>query len=458
MTVQTEQAFPREEQLADICTSEFRSLERGLFSGQPSFLRELRKRSMSRFRELGFPTTRMEDWKNTSVSPIANSAYLRPVGPPGKLSQNRMTPFFIEGTNRIVILNGRFSPGLSSLDRVPPSVEVKTLPDAIHCSSEKLEPFLGQIADYHNHAFVALNTAFIEEGVFVHIPEGVVLHTPLHLLYVAAPGEETTLFHPRNLIYAGPNSKATIIEQYIALNPEPNRPQASYLTNLVTEMVVDENGWIQHIKLQQESPESHHVCTTQILQRSHSSVSTISISSGGKLTRNDVNVVLDGEGCECRMHGLVLAKGRQHVDNHTFLDHAKPHCTSHELYKGIYGDRSHGIFNGRIVVRKDAQKTNADQANQNLLLSRQALVNSNPQLEINADDVRCTHGSTTGQVNQEAVFYLRSRGLDEKTARFLLIHGFASEIIHEIQVEPVRNSVSHFLHAWLLKTLPEAIG
>lgn len=430
-------------------TSEFSKLEKNFFSEQPEFIRDLRRRSISRFSELGFPTTRMEDWRNTSVATIAKTQYRCSVEQPEDVSPEIIAPYMMEGANRVVILNGRYSAEFSSLESLPETVDIKSLWEAFQGSPEKVEPFLGQFADYHNQAFVALNTAFMEDGVFLHIPENLVLESPIHLLYLFKSLQKNTVFHPRNLIHAGSNSEATVIEHYVGLDGGP------YFTNHVTELVADENASIQHIKCQDESEKSNHISTIQSVQQAHSSVSTISLSVGGRLTRNDVNVILDGEGCECYMGGLVLARERQHVDNHTFIHHLKPHCTSHEVYRAIHGGRSHGVFNGRILVHQDAQKTNADQANQNLLLSRHALVNSNPQLEINADDVRCTHGSTTGQVDEEAIFYLRTRGLDPRTAHFVMIRGFANEIVEQIRAESFRNYTSELLSHWLSGALSE---
>ncbi|MFQ6674074.1 MAG: Fe-S cluster assembly protein SufD, partial [Fidelibacterota bacterium] len=225
--------------------------------------------------------------------------------------------------------------------------------------------------------------------------------------------------------------------------------ERNYFTNVVTELVASENASLHHVKLQEESPQASHISATTVLQHAHSRLFTCSISVGGRLIRNDVKIRLDGEGCHCLMNGLVLARSRQHVDNHTFISHDKPHCSSHQLYKGIYDGKSHGVFNGRIHVTKEGQKTDADQTNKNLLLSKDALVNSNPQLEINADDVRCTHGSTTGQIDEEALFYLRTRGLERRVAQMLLIRGFAHEIIDGIPSEVLRHYVDGTLGTWL---------
>jgi len=254
-----------------------------------------------------------------------------------------------------------------------------------------------------------------------------------------------TVSHPRNLILAGDDSQTMIVESYIGLN------NALYFTNAVTEIVAGENAVVAHYKLQRESEEAFHISTVQASLNHSSNFSSHSIDLGGALVRNDVNAVLDGKGIECTLDGLYMVAGRQHVDNHTRIDHVKPHCSSRELYKGVLGGRSKGVFNGKIYVHKDAQKTDAKQTNKNLLLSEDAVINTKPQLEIYADDVKCTHGTTIGQLDQEAIFYLRSRGIDLEAARGLLTYAFASEMIGRIKVEPVRAQLEHLLLARLRK-------
>jgi len=391
----------------------------------------------------------MEDWKNTSVTSIAKTVYRSSVAQPELFHSEILSPYLVNHCHHAVMLNGQFSHHLSTLDQVPGTFEIQSLSQAIYQSPDKLTPYLGQIANYTDHAFVALNTAFFDDGVFVYIPENQIIDTPIHLVYVSSPIEKNPLYSPRNLIYVGRNSRITIIEHYIGLSHPSLDLNQDYLSNSVTEFIIKENASVHHIKLQQESLKSNHISTTQILQETNSTISTVSVILGGKLTRNDINVVLDGEGGECRLLGLVLAKAQQHMDNHTFITHTVPHCTSYELVKGIHTDRSQGVFNGRIRVLQDAQKTNANQINRNLLLSKNAVVNSNPQLEINADDVKCTHGSSTGQIDKESLFYLRTRGLDLKTAQLLMINGFASEIIERIKIESLRTYVSQLLSDWL---------
>jgi Fe-S cluster assembly protein SufD len=326
-------------------------------------------------------------------------------------------------------------------------VKAGSLATALNSDSALVEPHLARHAGYQDHPFVALNTAFLQDGAFVSIPRGKAVERPIHLLFVSTHDRRgtATVSHPRNLILAGDDSQAMVIESYIGLN------NALYFTNAVTEIVAGENAVVAHYKLQRESEEAFHISTVQASLSHNSNFSSHSIDLGGALVRNDVNAVLDGKGIECTLDGLYMVAGRQHVDNHTRIDHVKPHCSSRELYKGVLGGRSKGVFNGKIYVHKDAQKTDAKQTNKNLLLSEDAVINTKPQLEIYADDVKCTHGTTIGQLDQEAIFYLRSRGIDLEAARGLLTYAFASEMIGRIKVEPVRAQ----LETLLLTRLPE---
>src|SRR5262249_887706 len=273
------------------------------------------------------------------------------------------------------------------------------------------EPHLARHARFQTNAFTALNTAFIRDGACVLVPKGKTLTEPIHLLFVSSTFGEGAVAHPRNLIVVGPSSQITLVEEYVALD------ESVYFSNAVTEVVAGENAVIDHYKVQRESREAFHIATVQVHQERSSNFSCHSIGLGGGLARTDINVMLDGEGCECVLNGLYLATGHQLIDNHTRIDHAKPHCTSHELYKGILDGKGRGVFNGKIYVHQDAQKTDAKQTNQTLLLSDDAVINTKPQLEIFADDVKCTHGATVGQLDDNAIFYLRSRGIDAAAAR-----------------------------------------
>jgi Fe-S cluster assembly protein SufD len=321
---------------------------------------------------------------------------------------------------------------------------VGSLASALQTDLATVEPHLARFARYDAQPFVALNTALMEDGAFVRIARGVVAEEPIHLLFLTVAEEGPLVTYPRNLILADENSQATIVETYAALDG------GVYFNNVVTEIIAAENAVLDHYKIQQESEGAFHIATQQVQQDRDSNFTSHSISLGGALVRNDINAVLNGTGIESTVNGLYLASGRQHVDNHTAIDHAKPHCNSHELYKGILDGHATGVFNGKIFVRPDAQKTDAKQTNQNLLLSADATINTKPQLEIFADDVRCTHGATVGQLDADAIFYLRSRGLGLEEARGLLTYAFASDILERVKVAPLRAE----LEKQLLSRLP----
>ena len=302
-----------------------------------------------------------------------------------------------------------------------------------------MKAILARYARFQSHAFVALNTAALEDGAFISIPRNAVVDEPIHLLFVSTATEHPTVSHPRTLILAGENSQATIVETYVG--PEGD----VYFTNAVTEVVCAENAVIDHYKVQRESLAAFHIATMQVQLARSSNFTSHSIGLGGRLVRNDANAVLGGEGGECTLNGVYLANGRQLMDNHTAIDHAMPHCNSHEVYKGIIDGHARGVFNGKIFVRPDAQKTDAKQTNQTLLLSPDAQIHTKPQLEIFADDVRCTHGATIGQFSADALFYLRARGINKDDARALLTYAFASDIVSRIKVEPIRAQLDHAL-------------
>ncbi len=410
-------------------------------AGDPAWLVRLRKSAIARFAELGFPGPRNEDWKFTSVAPLTKLRFERGLAYEGEvLSADRLEEHLFPGCIRLAFVNGRFTAGLSSVSGLPKGIIVESLADALEKHLELVEPHLGRYAKHSDLAFTALNTAFLQDGAFVHIPKGVMVERPIHLLFVTA-ADEPTVAYPRNLIVAEANTQVALVESYISL------AQGVALTNAVSEIVASEGAVIDHYKVQRESAKAFHFANTQVVQRRGSNFSTHYIGLGGELVRNEVRVLLDAEGCEATVNGLYLAGGKQHIDNHTVIDHAKPHCASHELYKGILDGQARGVFNGKIFVRQDAQKTDAKQTNQTLLLSDDAVINTKPQLEIFADDVKCTHGATVGQLEENQLFYLRSRGLGEEQARNLLIYAFANDIVGRIKVAPVRAQLEEILLA-----------
>ncbi len=356
------------------------------FTNQPAadpWLQMLREKGFQRFSEMGFPSTHDEEWRFTNVAPIARSTF------------------------RASRTDDRF---LSSVI-----------------------PELGRYVDLNANAFVALNTAFLGSVTVHRIPVGAVLDQPIEIVYETPEGASA---HPRTLILVGANAQCTIVETY--------HGKGAYFTNAVTEIVLGENAVVDHYKVQRESRDAFHVATMQVHVGRSANFSSHSISLGGALVRNDANAVLS-EGCEATLNGLYLVNGSQHVDNHTVIDHAKPHGTSHELYKGILDGTANAVFNGRIIVRKDAQKTDSKQTNKNLVLSDNAVIHTKPELQIHADDVRCTHGATIGQLDSEAMFYLQSRGIGKQDARSLLTYAFAQDIIDRVKVQSVKDDLERFL-------------
>jgi Fe-S cluster assembly protein SufD len=422
--------------------AEYETFETELGS-QPESMATLRHAGLAQFEKVGFPTTRQEEWRKTNVAPIARSTFVRP----GKhsLNERKPDPFRLPDCVELVFVNGRFDRKLSGLGTLPEGVFAGSLAAALEQVPELVMPHLGQYADLE-HPFVALNTAHIEDGVFIHVPRGVVVEATIHALFLAtAEGEEAPAMYPRNLIVAEESSQLTVVETYGGYTGE------RYFNCPVTEIVGGANSVVDHYRLGQEGTEGFHVATQKIHLGRDANFFTHSITHGGALVRNDIQAMLDGEGIHCTLNGLYLARGTQHVDHHMRVDHAKPHCHSYELFKGILEDRARAVFNGRIYVHQDAQKTDAKQSSRNLLLSPDAMAQSNPQLEIFADDVRCTHGSTTGHLDDEAVFYLRSRGIGEEAAKSLLTYAFAGEVLNEIRLEAVRKDLENFLFTRLPK-------
>ncbi len=421
--------------------SHFERIERESEGRGQEWLLRLRKAAMARFVELGFPTTRHEEWRHTNVAPLADTAFEYADGVATDGPIERIDPLALtEGMGAILVfVNGRYAPALSRSRELPAGVKIGSLAAAMEEDRERIELHLARHARYQDQAFTALNTALMEDGAFVYVPRGTVLEAPIHFVFVATARGQAIALHPRNLIIAEANSQATILETYVGSNDE------SYFTNTVTEVVAGGNAIIDHYKIERESDRAFHVGTLQLHQDRQSSVSSHAMSFGGKLVRNDINAVLDGEGGQCALSGLYVVEGSQHVDNHLVVEHAKPRCDSREFFKGILDGKARGVFSGRIIVREGAQKTDAKQTNMSLLLSPDAQVESRPQLEILADDVKCTHGATIGQISDDAIFYLRSRGITEEAARNVLVYAFARESLGRIRVEPLRRQIEQWL-------------
>jgi Fe-S cluster assembly protein SufD len=385
--------------------------------GAPSWLGELRRGAFARFSSLGFPTTKVEAWRYTSVRPIVETAW----------TLAGRAPSFAKGEGVLVC----------------------DLREAIASHPEKLRPFIGTIAGFEKSAFAALNTAFFEDGVFVEIAKEAVVAEPIELIFEASGAEVPEVSYPRVLVVAGERSQATVIETWTGRGGRP------YFTNAVTEIALGGGALLEHVKVQREDEAAFHIQTIAARVGRSSRFTSHNVALGAALARTDLDVLLAEEGAECELNGLFLGSGHQHLDNHTVIDHAKPHGVSRELYKGIMDGWARGVFHGMVIVRPGAQKTDAIQTNKNLLLSKEALVNSTPALQILADDVKCKHGSTTGQLDAATLFYLRSRGIGEVEARALLTWAFASDVVGRIHVPSVRAVVEKALGA-RLPSPPEA--
>ena len=405
---------------------------------QPAWLFPIRKAAMARFAEVGFPTIRDEDWRFTNVAPIAKRAF----APVTKYSRGNLSAadlnrysFTSLDASRLVFVNGHFSAEFSSVKPQPDGVKISSLAAALKTDSALVEKHLGRYAREEPGAFGALNTAFFQDGAFIYVPAGKTVAEPVHLLYITTPDNVGTTTFPRNLIVAEKSSRLTVIESHVAGGA------GAYFTDTVSEMAIGENAVVEHCKLQDESPEAFHLAAICAHLGRSSNFITHSIATGARLSRNNIRTHLAAEGVECVLNGLYLTRDEQLADHHMVVDHAKPHCNSHEYYNGILDGKSKGVFHGRILVRPDAQKTDAKQTNKNLLLSDDATIDTKPQLEIYADDVKCTHGATVGQLNEESIFYLRARGIGAETARRMLIHAFAGEIIDRIRYAPAREEM-----------------
>lgn len=401
----------------------------------PKWLTLRREKALERFGTVGFPTTRQEEWRFTSVAPVARTPFsMRSRHECPRVAPDSIKPLrLVEARgSTAVFVNGWFASSLSDLSELPDGVTVGSVADAVVGGNDFLEGHLARYAADEGNPFTALNTAFFQDGALVHVPEGVELDRPIHLLFVSLPGEEPWIWHPRNLIVVERGARAAVIEAYHGL------ADGIYLTNSVTEFALGHGARGDYVRIQSESERAYHFSTSQSRQDRDSKLVSCSVSFGAQLARHDVNAVLDGESGFLIMDGLSLLTGRQHVDYHTTLDHARPHCESHELFNGIFQDHSRGVFNGRIIVRPGAQRTDSKQTNNNVLLSENARADSQPQLEIYADDVKCTHGSTTGPLDQNALFYLRSRGLSEEQSRAALTYGFTAQVLGQIELAEIR--------------------
>ena len=397
-------------------------------SKAPDWLKDLRGGAIARFASLGFPNMKQEAWRFTSVAPIAEGSFEIALPPSRVPSLEDIRPFLLfEAGYRLVFVDGFFQPALST----PFSDDVQSLAHVVAHRPELIQSHLGQYAATLDRPFSALNTAFVHDGASVHVPAKATIAEPIQLLFLAS-GVKQVVTHPRNLIVLERDARASVVETYASL------AQGVYWTNSVTEIVAGDGARVDFHRVQRESPKAYHVATTQTHQGKGSTVNVHTVAFGAQLARHDIGAVMAGPGGRLILNGLYLLGGAQHADHHTTIDHAAHHCESHEYFNGVLDGKSRGVFTGRIIVRPGAQKTDSKQTNNHLLLSTEAHADSQPQLEIYADDVKCTHGSTVGPLDPRAMFYLRSRGVGEHDARRMLTYGFAAEILGRMEVAPLR--------------------
>jgi len=422
--------------MSDWYQQRFAAFEQSLNGGADGALHGLRHTGIGHFAAAGLPTTSDEEWRFTSVAPLAAIDFeLAPEpNPPG---EETIAPFRY-GLAGLVFVDGHYAPELSQLDALPAGALVKSLRAASDADADLVAAHLGRQAATENVAFTALNTAFLQDGALVYLPPKTALAQPLHLLFLST-GRPNTVSHPRVLVVADAHAAATVVESYAGPGG------AAYLTNAVSEISVGENAAIDHYRVQREGDVAFHISATHVREERAARFRSTAITLGGQLSRNHVHTLLAGEAVDSTLNGLYVEDGNQHVDNHTLIEHAQPHCQSHEFYKGILGGESSGVFRGKIHVHQAAQKTDAYQANQNLLLSDDARIDTKPQLEIYADDVKCSHGATIGQLDADALFYLRSRGIGHREAVRVLTRAFAGEVLDRVRLDPLREELDRLV-------------
>lgn len=420
--------------------SNFTRLEKHVDAPSHGWLKTLKSGALARFEAVGFPTQKTEAWRHTNIQPIVKTKFeAAPVHADARALFEQFT-FGGEALAEVVLVNGRFDAARSRIGKLPRGVKVMSLAQALVEEGETIRHHLGKHAKIEENPFVALNTGLMTDGAYIFLPANTKIDQTIHLLLISTGGEKPTVSHPRVLVVAEDNVTATIVESYVG-------EESIYFTNAVAEIVTGVECNIDHCRLQQESTNAFHVSTMQVeLGRSTNFVSH-AVTIGGRITRNDLNCIMNGEYAYATLNGLVLIGGEQHCDNHTLLHHEKANCPSHELYKHVLDGKSTAVFKGQIFVQKDAQKTDSKQTSKTLLLSDDAYMNSQPALEIYADDVKCTHGSTTGPVDEDMVFYLRTRGVGLDAARHVLTYAFAADITRRIKVAPVRRRIENYMAA-----------
>lgn len=424
--------------------SSFSQLEAKLPGQDAAWLKSLRLQALEQFKQAGFPTDKLESWKYTNLSLNLLKEFFTfevPASTTVVAAQLKKNGFDTDKAHLVVFVNGKFSKELSSLKPLEKGVTVQNLASVL--SNETVKAFIGKIALSQNKAFTALNTAFFTDGLFVQLEAGKVLDAPVHAVYVSTNGSQTTQSHLRNLLVLANDSKVNVIEHYWGENV------SAYLTNVVTEVAMATGSTLDHLKIGQEDIKGYHIGSLIAQQEEGSYFASRLFSVGGALTRNDIETTLGKKKAECVLEGLYLAKEGQHVDTRTFIDHLSPNCNSTEVFKGVIDDQAVGVFDGRILVRENAQKTDARQSNKNLLLTKEAKIYSKPQFQIYADDVKCSHGSATGQIDEEALFYLQSRGISRDEAKKVLVYAFAGEMVEKVESGYLKPGLKKLVDSWM---------
>ncbi len=403
----------------------------------------LQEKAMEHFYRLGFPTSKNEEWKYTNIAPIASRNFSFSVPETKNSKEEILQQFpFVKNSIVVVIENGRWNKDASEIKALPAGVEIKSLRDSKNDSV--VQKHFNLYADVQADAFAALNTAFANDGLFIHIHPKARIEKNIYIVHISSSTEQAIISHNRLLVIAEKNSSAKISTIYISKDNS-----SETFVNVINEIFADENAAVEFDLLQNENKKSFQICGTHVYQSANSRFNINTVALGNSILKNKLHIKLDGSNAENYMHGLYLADDSQLTDNHTAVYHAKPNCNSNQLYKGIIGGKANGVFNGKIVVEKDAQKTLAYQSNKNILLSNDAVINAKPQLEIFADDVKCSHGATTGQMDEDAVFYLRSRGIGEENAKALLNVAFANDILNNISIDSFREYISSLVESKL---------
>jgi Fe-S cluster assembly protein SufD len=424
-------------ELVEKYKSKFQEFEATLNGQKVTATHIVRQQAFQTFEQLGIPSSKNERYKYTNLNPLFGKGF-EPIVKPIKPTIAKLQTFPFIKSNRLVFIDGLYSEQYSHI--IDKNIEISNLQQEFKKGNETVAQYFSTIANYDNESLVALNTAFANDGAFIHVPENVVVENPVLLIYLTSGNNENGIAQPRNLFVVEKNAQVSVIESY----QNPNEINA--FTNKVSEIYIKENAQLNFYKLTMNEPGYHHIGTTAAVLEKYSRFNACTINFGGALVRNNLSAIFKGENAEANLYGIYVLNNKDHVDNHLFLDHAVPNCLSNQLYKGLIDDKSTGVFNGKIMVRQDAQKTNAFQSNKNMLLSEEATMNTKPELEIYADDVKCSHGATIGQMDKNALFYLKTRGLDDATAKNIMFQAFVGEVIEKVSIEPLKNYLLEKLH------------